>query len=76
LEIFTFLRLFHEGRSAGKLKAGEDYILRNFVNCTSPNIIRLIKSRRMRWAVDVTGTDTRDAQNIFIAKSEGKRPLG
>jgi hypothetical protein len=32
------------------MEAGEDYIMRNFVTwSTSPNIIRVIKSSRMRW---------------------------
>jgi hypothetical protein len=43
----------------------------------SPNIIRMIKSRRMRWAGHVArmGT-TRNAYRILVGKPEGKRPLG
>jgi hypothetical protein len=43
---------------------------------SSPNIIRMIKSRRMRWAVHVARIlDMRNAYRI-LGKSEGKRPLG
>jgi hypothetical protein len=44
---------------------------------SSPNIIRMIKSRRMRWAghVEQMGA-TRNAYTILVGKPEGKRPLG
>jgi hypothetical protein len=42
----------------------------------SPNIIRMIKSRRMRWAGHVARLgDTRNAYRILVGKPEGKRPL-
>jgi hypothetical protein len=41
---------------------------------SSPNIIRMIKSRRMRWAGHVARV--RNAYMIFVGKSERKRPLG
>jgi hypothetical protein len=37
-----------------------------------PNVIRMIKSRRMRWA----GHVARMRYRILVGKSEGKRPLG
>jgi hypothetical protein len=44
---------------------------------SSPNIIRMIKSRRMRWAVHAAGMEeTRNAYRILVGKPEGKRPLG
>jgi hypothetical protein len=44
---------------------------------SSPNIIRMIKSRRMRWTKHVAQMrETRNAYRIFVGKSEGKRPLG
>jgi hypothetical protein len=44
---------------------------------SSPNIIRQIKSRRMRWAGHVArmGKD-RNVYKVFMGKPEGKRPLG
>jgi hypothetical protein len=44
---------------------------------SSPNIIRMIKSRRMRWAGHVTRMEvTRNAYTILVGKPGGKRPLG
>jgi hypothetical protein len=43
----------------------------------SPNIIRVIKSRRMRWAGHVTlMAEMGNAYSIFVGKPEVKRPLG
>jgi hypothetical protein len=43
----------------------------------SPSIIRIIKSRRMRWAGQVAGMgEKRNACMILVGKPEGKRPLG
>jgi hypothetical protein len=42
---------------------------------SSPNIIRMIKSRRMRWAGHVARMVTeRNACRILVGKPEGKRP--
>jgi hypothetical protein len=44
---------------------------------SSPNIIRMIKSRRMRWAEHVARMgETRNAYRILVGKPEGKIPLG
>jgi hypothetical protein len=44
---------------------------------SSPNIIRMIKSRRMRWAGQVAWMgETRNAYRILVGKPEGNRPLG
>jgi hypothetical protein len=44
---------------------------------SSPNIIRMIKSRRMRRAGHVTRMgEKRNAYTILMEKPEGKRPLG
>jgi hypothetical protein len=44
---------------------------------TSPNIIRVIKSRRMRWAGHVARMGKkRGAYSVLVGKPEGKRPLG
>jgi hypothetical protein len=43
---------------------------------SSPNIIRVIKSRRMRWAGHVARTgDRRGAYRFLVGRPEGKRPL-
>jgi hypothetical protein len=42
-----------------------------------PSIIRIIKSRRMRWAGHVARMeDKRKAYRLLVGKPEGKRPLG
>jgi hypothetical protein len=44
---------------------------------SSPNIIRMIMSRRMRWAGHVAlMRKTRNAYRILVGKTEGKRPIG
>ena len=44
---------------------------------SSPNIVRVIKSRRMRWAGHVARMgEERGAYRILVGRSEGKRPLG
>jgi hypothetical protein len=43
----------------------------------SPNVIRMIKSRRMRRVGHVARMgEKRNAYRILVGKSEGKRPLG
>jgi hypothetical protein len=44
---------------------------------SSPNIIRVIKSRRMRWAGHVAHMgEGRGVYSILVGRPEGKRPLG
>jgi hypothetical protein len=44
---------------------------------SSPSIIRIIKSRRMRWAGHVARMGVkRNACRLLVGKPEGKRPLG
>jgi hypothetical protein len=43
----------------------------------SPNIVRVIKSRRMLWVGYVARMgERRDVYRVLIGKPEGKRPLG
>jgi hypothetical protein len=43
----------------------------------SPNIIRMTKSRTMRWAGHVTRMgEMRNAYSILVGKPEWKRPFG
>jgi hypothetical protein len=43
---------------------------------SSPNIVRVIKSKRKRWARHVAGIrDSRGVYIIFVGKPEEKRPL-
>ena len=43
----------------------------------SPNIVRVVKSRRMRWAGHVAGMEEGSGvHKVLVGKPEGKRPLG
>jgi hypothetical protein len=43
----------------------------------SPSIIRIIKSRRMRWEGHVTRMgQKRNAYRLLVVKPQGRRPLG
>jgi hypothetical protein len=43
----------------------------------SPNIVRVIKSRRMRWVGYVARVgEERGVYKVLVGKPEGKRPLG
>jgi hypothetical protein len=55
-----------------KLHNQELYIL-----YSSPDIIRLIKSRRMRWAGHMSRVgDEKKVYRVLVGRPEGKRPLG
>jgi hypothetical protein len=44
---------------------------------SSPSIIRMIRSRTMRWAVHVVQMgEKRNAYRLLVGKPEGKNPLG
>ena len=59
--------------------AGEKRKLHNkeLNNLHSPNIFRVIKSRRMEWDRHVARMeDTRGVYRVLLGKSKGKIPLG
>jgi hypothetical protein len=44
---------------------------------SSPNIVRVIKSRRMRWAEHVASMgEGRGVYRVLVGRPEGKKPLG
>jgi hypothetical protein len=44
---------------------------------SSPNVIRVIKSRRMRWAGHIARMAEKGAAyRILVGRPEGRRPLG
>jgi hypothetical protein len=44
---------------------------------SSPSIVRVVKSRRMRWAGHVARIgENRGVHRVLVGKPEGKRPLG
>jgi hypothetical protein len=59
----------------GKWRKLHNEELRDFY--ASPSIIRIIKSRRMRWAGHVARIGEKmNAYRLLVGKPEGKRPLG
>jgi hypothetical protein len=55
----------------------ENCIMMNFTACSSANNVRVIKSRRMRWAGHVTRMEEgRDVYKNFVGRPEENRPLG
>jgi len=45
--------------------------------CSLPNIVRVVKSRRMRWAGHVVPMgEGRGVHRVLVGKPEGKRLLG
>jgi hypothetical protein len=44
---------------------------------SSPSIVRVIKTKRMRWAGHVARMgEVKGAYNILVGRPEGRRPLG
>jgi hypothetical protein len=44
---------------------------------SSPNVVRVLKSRRMRWAEHVARMgEGRGIYRVLVGRPEGKRPLG
>jgi hypothetical protein len=44
---------------------------------SSPNIVRVIKSRRMRWEGQIARMgEEKGACRVLVGRSEGRRPLG
>jgi transcription termination factor 2 len=44
---------------------------------SSPNIVRVVESRRMKWAGHVARMgEERGVHRVLVGKPEGKRPLG
>jgi hypothetical protein len=60
---------------AGELRKLHSEELHNLYS--SPDIIRQIKSRRMRWAEHMARVEEeRQVYKVLVGKPEGKRPLG
>jgi hypothetical protein len=63
-----------EGKLAGDWRRLYSEVLHNFY--TSPNIIRVTKPRRIRWAEHEAGMgQMRNVDNILVGKPEEKRSL-
>ena len=74
---FAVLRTLNdkEVRQARKWRKLHNEELNNLYSL--PNIVRVVKSRRMRWAGHVAGMGQgRGVHRVLVGKPEGKRPLG
>jgi hypothetical protein len=68
------LRIFgpkRDGVTGGRRKLHNEELHNLY---SSPSIIRIIKSRRMRWAGRMG--KKRNAYRLLVGKPEGRRPLG
>jgi len=71
-------------REERRLRVIENRVLRRKLHnkelndlCSSANIVRVMKSRRMRWAGHVARIgECRSVYRDLVRKPEGKRPLG
>jgi hypothetical protein len=53
------------------------HLQKQTISLASVNVVKVIKSRRLRWAGHVAGMEEgKSAFKIFTGKSTGKRPLG
>jgi hypothetical protein len=67
--------LTKEGGSGGRLEKATYYEHHNLY--TSPNVIMMMKSRRVKWAEHVASMGgIRKAYNTWVERPEGKRSLG
>jgi hypothetical protein len=66
MKIWFFIRVYYSYTGEFKLRSNLIFVL-----------IRVIKSRRMRWAGHAARMgERRNAYRILVGKPEGKRPLG
>jgi hypothetical protein len=69
LAVFLYFSVFKEWRKLHNEELNDLY--------SSPNIVRVVKSRRMRWAGHVARMgEGRVVHRVLVGKPEGKRPLG
>jgi hypothetical protein len=53
------------------------FCISSIYKCSSPSIIRIMKSRRMRWKSHVARMgERRNAHMLMVGRPEEKRPLG
>jgi len=64
-----------EGRGNGEWRRLHNRELNDLYS--SPNIVRVIKSRRMRWVGHVASMgEERGVYRVLLGKPDGRRPLG
>jgi hypothetical protein len=65
-------------RNSYKILFGKSYGSEELHNiCSLSTIIRMIKSRRMRWTGHIAHVgEKKNAFSVLVGEPEGKRPLG
>jgi hypothetical protein len=75
LQTQVILSVFHHHEVTGGWRKLHNEELHNLY--CPPGIIRMIKSRRMKWPGNVARMEAkRNAYRILVGMPEGKRPLG
>jgi hypothetical protein len=77
IENRVFRRIFgpKKDRVTGRWRKWHNEELHNFYS--SPSVIRIMKSRRMRWVGHVARMEEKEnVYRLLVGKSEGKRPPG
>jgi hypothetical protein len=71
------VRIFHDHKFIIiNITYHKDYIHTSIYVHVHPNIVRVIKSRSMRWAGHVARMGERRVCRVLMGKPNGKRPLG
>jgi len=74
-ENMVWRRIFGPRRVTGEWRRLHNEELNDLYS--SPNIVRVIKSRKLRWAGHVARMgEERGVYRVLVGKPEGKRPLG
>ena len=69
--------LLRQGNVSGKVVDEIKSLILYTVTFSPTNIVRVVKSRRMRWAGHVARMGQgRGVYRVLVGKPEGKRPLG
>ena len=74
-DIYIYIYIYRRDELTGEWRSLHNEELNDLYS--SPSIVRVIKSRRMRWAGNVARMgEERGVYRVLVGKPEGKRPLG
>jgi hypothetical protein len=77
LSSIPLLRVFENRVLRGVFGPKRDEVTGEWRKYSLPNIVRVVKSRTMRWAGHVVHMgEERGVHRVLVGKPEGKRPLG
>jgi hypothetical protein len=67
---------FWSGKKIGEFKSITLVQTRNVVICVLPNVVRILKRRRLTWVEHVTGVAEKELTQNFVEETCWKSPLG